>query len=126
MPPLRLEERGVSECALQGAGLALGFLIGQQAFVELGFEAQAIVGLPQPILMVQQPVGEIGHEERPLFQADDLVPQLLETEFMPDRKPGRPDSWAGSGLLSVSVAKYSCAFSDKLNLASWFIIMLFC
>jgi hypothetical protein len=56
---------------------------------------------------------EIGHEERPLFQADDLVPQLLETEFMPDRKPGRPDSWAGSGLLIVSIAKYSCAFSDK-------------
>ena len=38
----------------------------------LGFEAQAAVGPQQPILMLQQAVGEIGRVECPLFQADDL------------------------------------------------------
>ena len=58
---------------------APGFLIGQQALDALGFSAQALFGPPQPVLMVRQAVGEISHVERPLFQADDLVPQLLET-----------------------------------------------
>jgi hypothetical protein len=62
---------------------APGFLVRQQALEALSFSAQAVLGPPQPVLMVRQAVGEIGHEERPLFQTDDLVPQLLGTGLAP-------------------------------------------
>src|SRR5450756_1453579 len=72
-----------NECALCRAGFAPGFLFGEQALEALRFVGQALLRPPQPVLMLRNAVGEIGHVERPLFQADDLVPKLLDTGHAP-------------------------------------------